>query len=203
MDVTDMLSTRTERGSDTVIADWYLSLAGNRSSRRNHWTTKVMYYEAVTELLDSHPDHPITWKGIVGAARPRGCRSTFYEVAGSQARRGMVDHLIADGSITSYTIALHYRTTDPIVRLIDEAKVWSFWSYRQRFRQAAAGGGDPDRLPEPLRAVLADWARAHPGLAAANCGRPPACAVEDLTELSAGLLAPIRAEALLTEALRT
>ena len=196
-----MLSTRTERGSDTVIADWYLSLAGNRSSRRNHWTTKVMYYRAVTELLDARPDHPITWKGIVGAARPRGCRSTFYEVAGKQARRGMVDHLIADGSISSCTIAWHYRTTDPITRLIDEAKVWSFWPYRQRFRQAAAGG-DPGRVTEPLRALLAEWARTHPGLARATGGRPPACAVEDLTELSAGRLAPIRAEAVLTEALR-
>jgi hypothetical protein len=200
MDFRDMLSTRTERGSDTVIADWYLGLAGNRSSRRNHWTTKVMYYRAVTELLDAHPAHPITWKGIVGAARPRGCRSTFYEVAGSQARRGMVDHLIADGSISSFTIALHYRTNDPIVRLIDEAKVWSFWPYRQRFRKAA--GADPERIPEPLRALLTDWARAHPGLAAATCGRPPACAVEDLTELSGGRLTPIRAEAMLAEALR-
>jgi hypothetical protein len=111
----------------------------------------------------------------------------------------MVDHLIADGSISSFTIALHYRTTDPIVRLIDEAKVWSFWPYRQRFQQAA---GDHDRITGPLRALLAEWARAHPGLAAANCGRPPACAVEDLAELSAGRLAPIRAEALLTEVLR-
>jgi len=195
-----MLSTRTARGSDTVIADWYLGLADNRSSRRNHWTTKVMYYQAVTELLDARPDHPITWKGIVGAARPRGCRSTFYEVAGSQARRGMVDHLIADGSISSYTIALHYSTTDPITRLIDEAKVWSFWPYRQRFRQAA--DGDPERIPEPLRELLAEWAHTHPGLAAATRCRPPACAVEDLTELSAGRLAPIRAEDLLTETLR-
>jgi hypothetical protein len=63
MDVRDMLSTRTERGSGAVIADWYLGLAGNRSSRRNHWTTKVMYYRAVTELLDARP-------GRAGAGAP-------------------------------------------------------------------------------------------------------------------------------------
>ena len=78
--------------------------------------------------------------------------------------------------------------------------MWSFWPYRQRFRQAA--DGDPERIPEPLRALLAEWAHTHPGLATATRCRPPACAVEDLTELSAGRLAPIRAEDLLTEALR-
>jgi hypothetical protein len=196
-----MLSTKTESGPDTVIEDWYVGLAGNRSARRNHWTTKVIYYRAVTELLDVRPDHPLTWKSIVGAARPRGCRSTFYEVAGSQARRGMVDHLIEDGSITSYTIALHYRTGDPVVQLVDETKVWSFWPYRQRFRPDAAGG-DAEQVPEQLRALLTEWACAHPGLAAANCCRPPACTVEDLTLLSAGRLAPTRAEARVAEVLR-
>jgi hypothetical protein len=190
------MSTRiTEDLGRTTIAGWYTRLADNPSPRRNHWQTKIIYYRAVAELLAASPGRPLTWKTIVGAARPRGCRSTFYEVAGPHARHGMVGELIADGSARSIEIAWRYQRPDPVEQLIDETKVWSFWPHRQPFVAAATG-------PDELRAALLAWARANPALAAANTFRPPACAVEDLTVLHGGRLAASRAETRLTEVLR-
>ncbi|MFG1607793.1 hypothetical protein [Actinoplanes sp. NPDC049265] len=177
-----------------TIAAWYTRLAENPSPRNTHWQTKVIYYRAVAELLDATPGSPLSWRAIVDAARPRGSRSTFYEVAGQRARHGMVSALIDEGTLRSYEIALRYRRPDPIEQLIDETKVWSFWPDRQGYAER----------PTEARLVgaLAGWAGTHPRLAAANAYRPPACAVEDLTLLNRGRLAATRAESILTELLR-
>ena len=169
----------------TVIGRWHTRLADNPSARRNHWQTKVVYFRAATELLSAHPGQPLTWKSVVGAARPRGCRSTFYEVAGAHARHRMIDDLIGDGRSDSIQVALRYLRADPVEQLIDETKVWSFWPYRQDLlsRLLTAGmsqdadAGRPDRVADRLGA-------AQPALAAALGHSPPACAVEDLTVLS-------------------
>jgi hypothetical protein len=198
-----MSTMYTEDLRQTVIAEWRTRLASSPSRRRNHWQTKVIYYRAVAELLAARPGHPLTWKTIVGAARPRGCRSTFYEVAGPHARHGMVAGLISHGSVRSIEIALRYPRQDPVEQLIDETKVWSFWPYRLQFAERAGEPGPAtDQVPGELRHALQLWAEAHPALAAANGHRPPACAVEDLTALHRGRLAPTRAEGRLTEVLR-
>ena len=216
----------------TVIGDWYQRLAANKSPRRNHWQTKIVYYRAVTELLASRPGAPLTWKSVVGAARPYGCRSTFYEVAGARARHRMVDDLIADGRVDAIQLALRYLRTDPVEQLIDEAKVWSYWPYRQRLlatlsaasAPAMAGfagapatvgfAGAPATVAlaavpatvtaaeeELIRAVRA-WAGRNQALAAATGYSPPACAVEDLTQLHQGRIAALRACSLLSDVIR-
>jgi hypothetical protein len=197
--------TFTEDLGRTTIAGWYTRLADHPSPRNRHWETKTIYYRAVAELLAAHPGRPLTWKTIVGAVRPRGSRSTFYEVAGQHARHGMVSELIADGTVRSIEIALRYRRPDPVEQLIDEAKVWSFWPHRQHFAEqggAADPGTTADPVPEQLRQALVAWASVNPALAAANLYRPPACAVEDLAMLHRGRLAAMRAEGQLTEILR-
>ncbi|BBH71806.1 hypothetical protein ACTI_84910 [Actinoplanes sp. OR16] len=187
----------------TTIAGWYLRLADNQCTQRNHWQTKIMYYRAVAELLAARPDHSLTWKAIVGAVQPRGCRSTFYEVAGQRARHGMIGELLADGRLSSVEIAMRYGRIGPVEQLIDETKVWSFWPHRQRFAESAqAAGPSPDPVPGELRDALLTWQDRNPALAAANAHRPPACAVEDLTLLHRGRLAATRAEGRLTEILR-
>ena len=200
-----MTSTKiTEDLGRTTIASWYTRLADNPCPRNRHWQTKIIYYRAVAELIAAQPGRPLTWKTIVGAVRPRGCRSTFYEVAGQHARHGMVSELIVDGTVRSIEIALRYQRPDPVEHLIDEAKVWSFWPYRQRFAQEAAEPvAATDSVPAPLRRELLSWAGANPALAAANAYRPPACAVEDLVLLHQGRLAALRAESRLTEVLRS
>ncbi|MEV6841942.1 hypothetical protein [Actinoplanes sp. NPDC051411] len=197
------MSTTIEDLSYTVIGRWHRRLADNKSPRRNHWQTKVVYYQAVAELLASRPGHPLTWKSVVAAARPRGCRSTFYEVAGAHARHRMVDDLIADSRPDTMQIALRYLRTDPVEQLIDETKVWSFWPYRQQLIARPLGG---ETTHECLEAALIDaltaWARLNPALAAAVGHTPPACAVEDLTVLHDGQLAGMRSAGRLTDVLR-
>jgi hypothetical protein len=197
-----MTSTIEDLGH-TVIGKWHRRLADNKSPRRNHWRTKIVYYEAATELLTTRPGSALTWKSVVSAARPRGCRSTFYEVAGAHARHRMVDDLIADGSADSVQIALRYARTDPVEQLIDETKVWSFWPYRQHLlsRRLTTGMTRPQMEHELIEAVTA-WARRHPSLASAVGYTPPACAVEDLTVLHDGQLAGLRAAGRLTEVVR-
>jgi hypothetical protein len=195
-----MSSTIEESLRRTAVSRWHGRLAGNQAPRRNHWRTKVVYYQAVEELLASRPNMPLTWKSVVAAARPHGSRSTFYEVAGGHARHRMVDELITDGGGDTIQIALRYARTDPVEQLIDEAKVWSFWPYRQRL--LAAGAGAPETT-EALIAAVATWARTHEALAAAVGHTPPACAVEDLTVLNEGRLAGLRAAARLTDVIRT
>jgi hypothetical protein len=197
------MSTTIEDFRYTVIGKWHRRLADNKSPRRNHWQTKVVYYQAAAELLAARPGHPLTWKSVVGAARPRGCRSTFYEVAGAHARHRMVDDLIADGGPDAMQIALRYLRTDPVEQLIDETKVWSFWPYRQQLiARWLSGGTTREGLEATLIDVLTAWARNNPALSSAVGHTPPACAVEDLTVLHEGQLAGMRSAGRLTDVLR-
>jgi hypothetical protein len=187
----------------TVIGQWYARLADNPSARRNHWQTKVVYFRAATELLSAHPKQPLTWKSVVAAARPRGCRSTFYEVAGAHARHRMVDDLIGDGRSGSIQVALRYLRADPVEQLIDETKVWSFWPHRQELLgRLPSAGMSPDEMQVALTESLSVWARRNTSLAAALGHSPPACAVEDLTVLSLGRVGPARAASRLSDVLR-
>jgi hypothetical protein len=198
-----MSSPTIEDLRHTVIGKWHRRLADNKSQRRNHWQTKTVYYQAASELLNADPGRPLTWKSVVATARPRGCRSTFYEVAGAHARHRMIDDLIADGRPDSVQIALRYLRVDPVEQLIDEAKVWSFWPYRQRLlSDGLADGMTNDRMAETLTRDVIAWASRNGTLAAALGHTPPACAVEDLTVLHQGRLAATRAANRLTEALQ-
>jgi len=187
----------------TVIGQWHDRLAENTSARRNHWQTKVTYFNAAAELLAAHPGRPLTWKGVVAAARPRGCRSTFYEVAGAHARHRMVDDLIRDGRSDSIQLALRYLRSDPVDQLVDETKVWSYWPYRQRLLARLAGTPMTRTATEAsLAQCLLAWAGRYGQLAAALDHAPPACAVEDLMVILNGQLAALRAASRLTDLLR-
>jgi hypothetical protein len=187
----------------TVIGRWHTRLAANPSARRNHWHTKIVYFRAVEGLLSAPPALPLTWKDVVEAARPRGCRSTFYEVAGARARHRMVDDLIADGSPDAMLIALLYLRADPVAQLIDETKVWSFAPYRERLlEQELTAAQSPEQTADALAYALTAWAWNNGPLAAALGGSPPASAVEDLTVICRGRLAAGRAADRLGDVLR-
>ncbi|HWS35379.1 MAG TPA: hypothetical protein VN408_21910 [Actinoplanes sp.] len=186
----------------TVVGGWVRRLADNPSPRRNHWNTKTTYYRAASTVLNSGPRSDMTWKTIVAAAEPRGCRSTFYEVAGQHARHRMIDALIEDGRPESLQIALRYLRTDPVEQLIDEAKVWSFWAHRQRFVQRLTASMSPAEMEGELHAEMVEWARWAPALAGAVGQTPPACAVEDLTVIHGRRLSGVQAADRLTEVVR-
>jgi hypothetical protein len=198
-----MSPTIIEDLRETVIGKWYVRLADNKSARRNHWQTKIVYFRSAAELLTARPGSPLTWKSVVGAARPRGCRSTFYEVAGAHARHRMIDDLIADGRTDSIQIVLRYLRTEPVEQLIDETKVWSYWPYRQHLlSRILTADMTPEQMEDAMTRSLTVWAQRNDALAAALNHSPPACAVEDLTVLCRGRLAATRAASRLSDVLR-
>jgi hypothetical protein len=191
-----------EHFDTTAVGRWVTRLSSVTSLRRNHWRTKLIYFHAVMRLLDADPRPALTWKNIVAAAGERGCRSTFYEVAGGYARHRMVDELIKDGRDDVVQIALRYRRTEPVEQLIDETKVWSFWPYRERFLQTLTTRMTPREMEDEIVSAVTAWTIRHPALARAVGCAPPACAVEDLTVIHAGRLSGTRAADRLTEIVR-
>lgn len=164
----------------TVTARWRRRLVGVRSERR-HWRTKTAYYAAVDRLLADGRLRP-AWFEVIDAVRPRGSRSTFYEVTGAHAKHSLIGAFLAEETIDSMQIALCYRRTVAVDQLIDEAKVWTYWPYRERLavRLRAEPHVDEQASVDLLTATVAAWARRYRGLARAVGYAPPVCAVEDV-----------------------
>ncbi|GAA4253201.1 hypothetical protein [Dactylosporangium darangshiense] len=190
--------------NNTVTSRWHRRLSANPAAKRSHWRTKTVYFRAVATLVAGAPTAQLTWKSIVEAAAPNGSRSTFYEVAGAHARHPLIEAFINDGRMDSIQLALYYRRPDAVAQLLDEAKVWSYWPFRERMLDAvtAAGPMSAEALEAEVTDSLAKWARLNPQLAAALNFAPPACAVEDLMLIWNGRLAAVRAANQLTDYLR-
>jgi hypothetical protein len=188
---------------DTISATWRRRLAGPDGTRV-HWRTKTHYYRAAARLLRDRPTQPLGWRDVVDAVRPRGSRSTFYEVTGPGSKHALMDEFAASGKADSLQIALSFRRENAVEQLIDETKVWSYWPFREGW--VSACHTEPDisvaRATDALVVVLGAWARREPELAAALDHGPPACAVEDLIRLHRGQLPAIRASATLKRAIR-
>jgi len=187
----------------SVAACWRDGLIGSGAVQRRHWRTKVAHYQAVLELLEDGT--PPRWEAVVARVQPKGSRSTFYDVTGASATHPLMAEYEADrgpGSNGSQ-IALAYRRGSAVDQLIDETKVWSFWSYREEWLIPWRDKGEVDRgsLADSLESIMRAWARDNPALARALDLAPPACAVEDLT-LIHGQLPALRARLSLRAVLR-
>jgi hypothetical protein len=181
---------------DTVAARWRRRLVGARPDQKRHWRTKVTYYDAVFTLLESGSGDALSWRTIVDAVRPRGHRSTFYEVAGPNAKHPLVGAYLeesGDAGIEAMQIALIYRRGMAVQQLIDETKVWSYWPHRE---------GMPCADDASLGAAVAAWTRRCPKVAAALGYAPPMCAVEDLLLVRRGQLSAHNAVELLSTTMR-
>jgi hypothetical protein len=184
----------------TIAERWRAEVMGSRAEPRSHWKTRVAYYRAVCEALATAQGRPFTWRGVVAAVRPSGSSSTFYEVAGRHAKHALIDVYHRATDADALQIAFNYRRDTAIERLIDEAKVWSFWEYRETYlrRQYLVAQPPADALVE----AVADWATKDRTLAAALHFAPPVCAVEDLVALHHGGLAALRAQRWLSDVVR-
>jgi hypothetical protein len=185
---------------ETVAERWRTEVMGSRAEPRSRWRTKVTYYRAACEALASAQGQPITWRAVVAVARPRGSSSTFYEVAGLHAKHALIDGYRRASDADTLQIAVSYRRDSAIDRLIDEAKVWSFWEYREIYlrRRHQVEESPADAL---VRALVA-WAGLNRTLAAALNFAPPVCAVEDFVALHHGGLAALRAQRCLHDVIR-
>jgi hypothetical protein len=156
---------------ESIATRWRRRLVGARPDQKRHWRTKITYYDAVLELLESGCGESISWRSIVDAVRPRGHRSTFYEVAGPNAKHPLVGAYLDDPGVEAMQIALLYRRGMAVDQLIDETKVWSYWPHREVM---------PCADDASVFTAVAAWARRCPKVAAAIDFAPPMCAVEDL-----------------------
>jgi hypothetical protein len=197
-----MSPTISTRLNDTVVARWHARLAGRAALRRNHWKTKELYFRSVAQLIATCPDQPLTWRTVVAGATPHGRRSTFYEVAGPHARHRMIDDLIRDGRLDSMLLALQYRRSAVVDQLVDEAKVWSYWPYRQLFLADLPASTTVEAMTSRLTQSLLAWACGHARMAAALDHSPPACAVEDMVVIADRRLTAVRAASSLRDLMR-
>jgi hypothetical protein len=190
---------------DTVTARWRRRIKGSSPDGRSHWRTKVAYYRAVRELLAIEPPPVLSWQTIVNEVRPKGSRSTFYEVTGPHAKHPLIGDLRAAEDVNTIQLALCYRPANAVDQLIAEAKVWSFWPYRMGWLDQQQTDPEQNALsaPESLVSVVADWSRRYPGLAAAVQYAPPVCAVEDLVIVGRRQLSAVRAYSVLSHAVAT
>jgi hypothetical protein len=174
--------------AETVAAAWRRRFERNSSGLRKHWLTRTTYYAAGDRLAAARPGVTPTWRAIVDEVRPRGSASTFYEVTGRNAKYALHGAYVADASTVSLGIALHYRRSVAVEQLLDEAKVWTYWPYREVWLD-----GGPHPTADSILSTVGAWADDHPGLAATLDFAPPACAVEDLVVVDGGKLPATRA----------
>jgi hypothetical protein len=190
--------------NDTISATWRRRLAGPDGARV-HWKTKTTYYKAVARLLRERPGTMLSWRDVIEAAIPQGSRSTFYEVTGPRSKHALIDRFLDPNQPSSLQLALVFRRPSAVEQLIDEAKVWSYWPYRDRWMSAcyAAPELTLSQASDAMIAGLTVWARREPALAAALDYAPPVCAAEDLIRLHRGPLPAIRAVAVLRQGMRS
>lgn len=188
---------------NTVTARWRRRVKGSTPDGKSHWRTKVAYYRAVTDLLELDPPPALSWQAIVNQVRPKGSRSTFYEVTGPHAKHPLIGDLRNAEDVNTIQLALCYRPANAVDQLIAETKVWSYWLYRLGWIDEHHVDPTQDAVAsaESLVAVVAEWARQHPALAAAIDYAPPVCAVEDLVLVGRGQLSAVRAYSVLAHAI--
>ncbi|HLT12214.1 MAG TPA: hypothetical protein VK028_15655 [Micromonosporaceae bacterium] len=186
----------------TVAATWRQRLMGTRPDPKPHWRTKVAYYTAVCEVVAASPGQLPSWREIVAAVRQRGSRSTFYEVTGGGAKHPLLRAYRQAATPDALQVAYLYKRRRAVEQLIDEAKVWAFWPFREEWTRRARPVYDLDSAANAYLAAVADWARHSPFLAAAIDFAPPACAVEDIAALTCGRLPAIRAHAVLRDVIQ-
>jgi hypothetical protein len=189
----------------TITARWRRDLIGAWPEQKRHWRTKVTYYEALLSLLRAgRTANTLSWRAVVDAVRPRGHRSTFYEVAGPNAKHPLLGALLAADSVEAMQLVLCYRRCGAIDQLIDETKVWSFWPYRESLvtRLNITPDADAVAAVDELVCAVVAWTRQTPELARELTFAPPLCVVEDLLLLRCGQLSAVNAAGLLSDAMR-
>lgn len=159
----------------TICANWYSAEFRERDSRRG--STRRRYYQALRSCL---PDDGaagdrlrLDRNTVATAAGSRG-PSTLYLLFGAHS-----ESLVAAVSGQPY---LGSRRSGPVADLITEAKVVSFWPYREAWLLGLVALGREDRrfAAETLIRVLAEWSVAERPLAAVDGFAPPLSVMEDL-----------------------
>lgn len=170
----------TRRLEGSVAARWRERIAGV-DERQRSWKTRVGYYRAVSAALSESDSPEIDVRDIIHRHRD-GKQSTLYSVAGKGEL--LAAYHAHSGSIRGVGDLIG---SEPVVKLIAETKVWSFWPFRNawvREVDVRFPSGDLEPAQHALVRTLRQWHDTHPKLGASLDGLPPLCAVEDLIVLS-------------------
>jgi len=170
--------------NSTWTAQWYQAASGTR--RADAWAERLRYFTALSELLaelvpgDRRQLLQIAPPGLVTEVARRAqfaAHETLY-------KRFRPDW---EGPIARW--AGDDDTVKPRGALVAEAKIVSFWPYRDNVVRLA---GQPDaRLQDVAEAyllALAEWASDDIPLAACRPAGPPACVAEDMAVIAASWL---------------
>jgi hypothetical protein len=174
--------------NSTWTARWYQAASGTQ--RAEAWADRLRYFAALSELL----------RELAPGDRPqqaRGQQATPARQPPQIAPRGLVTEVARRAHFAAHeTLYKRFRpdwegpiarwagdddTVKPRSALVAEAKIVSFWPYRDNVVRLA---DKPDVLllevAEAYLLALAEWASDEIPLAACRPAGPPACAAEDL-----------------------
>jgi len=178
-----MSSIACELGS-TSTARWYQAASGTQ--RADAWAERLRYFAALSELLaelvagDRRPSPQIAPRGLVTEVARRAhfaAHETLY-------KRFRPDW---EGPIPRW--AGSDEGVKPRSALVAEAKIVSFWPYRDNVVRLA---DKPDVLvqevAEAYLLALAEWASAELPLAACRPAGAPACVAEDMAVIATSWL---------------
>jgi hypothetical protein len=174
--------------NSTWTARWYQAASGTQ--RADAWTERLRYFRALsellTELVKGSNQPQIAPRGLVTEVARRShfsAHETLYKRFRSEWEGPIERWAGADDAVK------------PRNALVAEAKIVSFWAYRDGIVRLA------DRpevtLPEVAEAylhALASWARDDGPLAACRPTGPPGCVAEDMGILAALWLRQAAAE---------
>jgi hypothetical protein len=182
--------------NSTRTALWYEVASGTQSA--DAWAERLRCFAGLSEMLaeQGHPQKEQgaadTRPGQAGSARRQQAQTAPRALLTEVARRA---HFAAHETVYKKFRAewegpiARWAGTDEAIKprtaLIDEAKIVSFWAYREGVLQIA--GKFAMSLPEVAEAylrALAAWAGDDVPLAACRPAGPPACVAEDMAVLA-------------------
>jgi hypothetical protein len=164
--------------NSTRTAKWHQVASG---TQRDAWSERMRCFLGLSEML---AEQAAAGQGA-GQQAPRGMLTEVARHAGFAAHETVYKKFRAEseGLITRW--AGPDEAVKPRNALVAEAKIVSFWPYRQGVLQIA--GKFDMTLPELAEAylrALAAWASDEIALAACRPAGPPACVAEDMEVLA-------------------
>jgi len=164
--------------NSTWTARWYQAASGTQ--RPDAWAERLRYFRALsellTELVKGSNQPQIAPRGLVTEV----ARRTHFSAHETLYKRFRSEW---EGPIERWA-----RTDDavkPRNALVAEAKIVSFWGYRDGvLRLAGTPGVTLTEVAEAYLSALASWASDDGPLAACRPAGPPACVAEDMSVLA-------------------
>lgn len=174
--------------NSTWTAQWYQTASGTQ--RADAWAERLRYFAALSELLrelvtGDRPQQQAPARQLLQIA-PRGLVSEVARRAHFAAHETLYKRFRPDWEGPIARWAGSDDTVKPRSALVAEAKIVSFWPYREGVVRLADKPDVPlQEVAEAYLLALAEWASDDIPLAACRPAGPPACMAEDMAVIAA------------------